>query len=258
MSPTDLNVLVTRPQGQADALVSAIDGLGARASHYPVMRISALSDPERIQRCKQPILALDEYQQVIFISTNAVYFGMEWIEQYWPQLPLGIKWYGIGKRTSEQLSAAAVPLTNTASSERGAMNSEALLQHESLQQLQGQKLLIIRGVGGRDYLQQQLQQRGGRVDYAECYQRSLVDKPLGEINSFIDERGINTLCINSVESLENFCTLLGSDGLLRVKKFSLLVPSKRVAVAAQQAGFENIIQATNASDEAMLTALKHL
>ena len=260
MSLTRLKVLVTRPEGQAAGLLAALEQAGAQACHYPVMAISALTEPEHIQQCKQRIMALDEYQQVIFISSNAVHYGVDWIEQYWPQLPVGIQWHGIGKSTRKHLMAAGLPILDGNSdgdghAESAAMNSEALLQHENLQQLNGQKLLIIRGVGGREYLQQQLQQRGGQVNYAQCYQRGLVDKPLGEINQLIEQQGINTVCVNSGESLQNLCVLLGEAGLAAVKKHLLIVPSERVATIARQLGFGNIVTAANASDEAMVAAM---
>ncbi|MEE8059818.1 MAG: uroporphyrinogen-III synthase [Pseudomonadales bacterium] len=248
-------VLVTRPQGQGEGLVAAIQREGGEASHYPVMLITALNsvvEPERVQRCKQLIMELDQFQQIIFISTNAVNFGMEWINQYWPQLPTGIHWHGIGNRTIEQLIAAGVPAT---SADDGAMNSEALLQHKSLQQLSRQKALIIRGVDGREYLAQQLSQRGATVSYAECYQRTLVEKPVGDINIVMERQAINALCVNSGESLQNLCVLIGRGHIDAVKRMLLVVPSARVAMMAREEGFKKITVADNASDKSIVAAL---
>ena len=254
------NILLTRPQGQADALIAAITAAGGHAWHYPVMAIAALdasTEPSLWQQCKQQIMALDQFQQVIFISGNAVTYGVDWINQYWPQLPVGTHWYGIGSSTIKQLQQLGIPvvsglgeaLANT------AMNSETLLQHNNLQQLAGQKVLIIRGVGGRDYLQQQLLQRGASVHYAQCYQRNIVDRPQGEVAQLIEQQAIDTLCVNSGESLQNLCALAGSEQLPLLQKKCIVVPGERVAVMARQAGFESILVADNASDKAVLAVL---
>jgi uroporphyrinogen-III synthase len=251
-SLSGLNVLVTRPQAQADGLVAAIDMAGANASHYPVMSINALS-AEAGQPCKQLILSLDEFQHVIFISGNAVKFGMQSIDQYWPQLPIGISWYGIGKKTIEQLLNADVPVANQSGS--NAMNSEALLEHQGLQAIKHEKVLILRGVGGREYLKQQLSQRGAIVNYAQCYQRKIPEHKSGELIEFIRHHKINAICINSGESLHNFEQLLGVDSVSTVQNIPLLVAGERVASIAAERGFKNITAAENASDSAMLKAL---
>lgn len=255
-----LSVLVTRPQGQADGLMAAIEKAGAKASHYPVMSIEAL-DAEAGQPCKQLILDLDEFQHVIFISGNAVKFGMQWIHQYWPQLPVGINWYGIGRKTIEQLMDDDVPVVNQSNggamntSMSSAMNSEALLEHQALQAIEQEKILIVRGIGGREYLKQALSQRGAMVSYAQCYQRQLPEYKEGELIQFIRHHGIEIICINSGESLHNLEQLVGVESLLTVQNIALLVPSERVASMATAQGFKHITVAENASDSAMLAAL---
>ena len=251
-------ILVTRPEGQADGLLAAIEAAGYRAYHYPVMAIQELEDAQHQQACKQQILALDEYQQVIFVSTNAVRFGMAWIDQYWPQLPLGIAWYGIGSATVQALQDADVPVdvpVNSVAAD-SPMNSEALLQHPQLQQLADQRVLIVRGVGGRDYLQQQLEQRGASVSYAECYQRAVNSRPVGEVAGLIERQQLALICVNSNESLDCLCQLAGSKALLQDRQ--LVVPGPRVAAYARQQGFVHVAEARNASDNAMLATCQEL
>jgi uroporphyrinogen-III synthase len=265
----DIKALVTRPEGQAQGLITAIEASEAAAFHYPVMEISDLEGDQDgkqevsyWQQCKQLIMSLDEFQHVIFISGNAVNFGMEWINQYWPQIPVGIFWYGIGQTTREKMLSQGLPVEIHDDDEAAenpstsAMNSEELLQHKNLQQLAQQKVLIIRGVGGRDYLAQQLILRGATVSYAQCYQRSLVDKPVAHLATFIEQNNINCVLVNSSESLNNVCTLTGSDYHSILKKILLIVPSERVQLKAKAMGFKHIRQANNASDAAMLSALK--
>ena len=271
MSLNGLRVLVTRPEGQAKKLLQGIRRAAGQAWHYPVMAISALHDPEQKQQCKQLIMELDTFQHVIFISSNAVRFGSGWINEYWPQLPVGVHWHGIGKSTIETMLAVDIPVVGLPAvdstavdsvtmqqANSGAMNSEQLLENPLLQKLQHQKILIIRGVGGREYLQQQLSQRGASVNYAECYQRQCVDKPEADLAQFIEREAINTLCVNSGESLQHLCALLGENYLASVTALRIIVPGQRVASLAEQQGFTNIVVAENASDARVLDALSRI
>ena len=164
------------------------------------------------QAITNKVLAFDEYQKVIFISQNAVRFGCEWLDQYWPQLPIGIEYFAIGKATAQALQQSYEGLFTEAAS--AAMNSEDLLTHPKLQTLNGQKILIFRGVGGRDYLCEQLTSRGALVDYCELYQR-LCPKGLQTLPlAFRHSSHRPAVAVHSGETLENLCTAHHLLGLL--------------------------------------------
>ncbi|MCP4468655.1 MAG: uroporphyrinogen-III synthase, partial [Halieaceae bacterium] len=96
-------VLVTRPAGEAaDTLCEALASEGYQAYSQPLLTLQGLSDIPPEQRGF--LQRLDEYQHVIFVSTNAVRFGMERIEMYWPQLPTGLRWYAVGDATARCLA----------------------------------------------------------------------------------------------------------------------------------------------------------
>src|SRR5262245_17617389 len=117
-----LNVLVTRPAGEAaDTLCAAVQAAGHEVYHQPLMELHGLPHISAAQR--QLLLGLDRYQHVVFISTNAVSFGMALVEDFWPQLPVGLHWYAVGAATGASLAPfgikAITPGTN--------MSSEGLL-----------------------------------------------------------------------------------------------------------------------------------
>lgn len=247
-------VLVTRPANQGDGLVTAIEARGGRAWHLPLLSIAELDDPQQRQQCKQLILELDSYQHVIFISTNAVAFGVEWIQQYWPQWPVGIHWHGIGRGTCRAMREAGLPVADHFEAAH-PMNSEALLQDQSLQSVAGQKVLIVKGLGGRDLLQRELQSRGASVDSAACYQRGKPDLPADQLFDLIQGEHIGTICINSGDTLENLVSILG-ERLREILSLRLIVPSQRVSALAREYGFTVVTCADNASDQAVLAALE--
>lgn len=247
-------ILVTRPAGQAQGLIELIQAQGGEAWHFPLLAIQPLTEPAAINAIKQRMLDLDLYQHVIFVSTNAVAYGVQWIEDYWPQQPVGVRWYGIGKSTCEALHKAGLPVANEAFAAGHPMNSEALLEAAELQQLSGQRVLIIRGVGGREHLRSQLSARGAQVDIAECYQRVAPAQSVEAFLQLIQQQHIGTICINSGDSLHNLCGLL-SDNISAVQSLRLVVPSQRVAELAAAKGFSDVVESRNASDAEVLRVL---
>ena len=248
-----VRVLLTRPEQRQESLKRQLELCGATVKSYPVMAIRGLDktgDAEQYQQCKRQWMRLDEFKHVIFISTNAVQFGLEWMETFWPQLPVGLQWYAIGTATAEALSNYGIE----ASQAQGSMNSEVLLALPALQSVTGDKVLIVRGVGGRDYLQQQLQQRGALVEYVECYRRTIPERPTGELAALIEEQSFDVVCVMSGESLQNLSQLLGNREALLHNKI-LLVPGQRVADKAKALGCQRLIVAENASVDGLLHAL---
>lgn len=243
-------VLVTRPAGEAsDSLCAAVTALGYEAVSQPLLELHGLPEVSPAQR--QILLDLDRYQHVIFISTNAVRFGLAQIENYWPQLPVGLNWYAIGGATRallERFGIAAITADK--------MTSEALLATAQLQNVRGQRVLIVKGEGGREVLQQELARRDASVDVLACYRRQRTQLPAGKLADSIVQKRIGTVLISSGEGLANFEVLLRPAETTKFRHLSIIVPSDRVARMARVAGFDQVVTAENASDAAMLRALE--
>ncbi len=244
-------VLVTRPAGEAsDMLCAAIKAAGYAAYSQPLLELTAL--PQLPAKQCQLLLNLDQYQHVIFISANAVQFGMALIEDCWPQLPTGLNWYAIGAATAAGLARFGV----TAITPGSAMSSEGLLAVPPLQNVRDQRVLIVKGEGGRNTLSTELTRRGAVVDELPCYRRSLPELPAGELGAKLSRLGIDVIMLSSGEGLANLQVLLSPAETTKLKHIALIVPSQRVAHIARETGFEQIVTAENATDVAMLRALQ--
>ena len=244
-------VLVTRPVGEAsDTLCKAIKAAGYEVYSQPLLELNALPQLPAAQR--QLVLNLDLYQHVIFISANAVRFGMVLVEGYWPQLPAGLSWYAIGAATAEMLARHGI----AAITPGNVMSSEGLLAVPALQHLNDQRVLIVKGEGGRDTLMTELTRRGAAVDELACYRRSRPELPAGALAAKLSRWGIDVIMLSSGEGLANLQVLLSPAETTKLKHIALIVPSQRVAQLAREAGFEQIVTAENASDMAMLRALR--
>jgi uroporphyrinogen-III synthase len=242
-------VLVTRPAGQQQSIVASLEASGCTVFHQPLLELQPLD--ELGLQSRQHIVDLDLYQQVIFISGNAVRFGMEHIENYWPQLPVGITWYAVGETTARLLEERGI----TAISPEGDMSSEGLLALPGLQSVDGQRLLIVKGEGGREALRAELRNRGAKVDTLNCYRRRCPSLAPGDLARRLGQWGIKIVLISSGEGLANMLELLSAEETTKFRGMRLVVPSVRVERLARQAGFSQILTAANASDGAMITAL---
>ena len=250
MGGKPLRVLVTRPSGQARGLCEALQRAGHVAFHCPMLELEPLE--ELPAEARQRILDLDLYGQVIFISGNAVRFGMELIADYWPQLPVGITWYAVGHSTARLLADYGL----NPETPRTEMSSEGLLALPGLQAVAGQRLLIVKGEGGRETLATALRQRGAAVDTLSCYRRRRPDLQPGELARRLVDCDIDTILISSGEGLSNLLALLSPEETSKFTTVTLLVPSERVARMAGEAGFSRVVTAENASDSALIRALE--
>jgi len=227
-----------------------LEGAGYEVYRQPLLEVEAIPGLPAAQQ--QILLELDTFRHVIFISTNAVAFGMARVRASWSRLPAGINWYAVGDATAAALAEYGVD----AATPGADMTSEGLLALPGLQDVRGERVLIVKGEGGRDTLKQALTLRGARVDELACYRRSAPALPAGELARNLARWGIEIALVTSGEGLANLQLLLTPEETSKLKHMALIVPSERVARLAQAAGFDRVLTARNASDTAMLHTLR--
>lgn len=262
----NLQLVITRPQAQALAWSRSLVESGlmneADIGLLTLLEIKPLIDEDSRQEIKYQIMDLDLYQKVIFVSQHAVNYAFQWIDDYWPQIPIGVEFLAIGKSTAKLLHEKGVSVADLAVSQTGSMTSEVLLGAPVLQSVAEERILICRGRGGRTLLGDELLKRGARVDYCELYERLLPEDSESQWarvtqNAQQSERPL-VISFHSGETFANFLEALSSRESLSVElkaRAHILVPSDRVNMLVQEAGFRNVFQAANATDEAMQAGL---
>lgn len=244
-------VLVTRPVHQAQGQIRQLEALGAEPVALPLLEIAPIdeTEPAAFQTIKSRILELDLYAGVIFVSPNAARLGADWIDQYWPQLPLGVHWLAVGAATADALEQAGIPASHVP----GGHDSEALLRARVLQNVADQRYLILRGTGGRELLAETLRARGARVDYADLYRRRCPHYPSAVIQSTIFKPRLSAILITSGQALEHLLELAGASPVLF--DTLIVVPSQRVASLARARGCNRIRIADGPDDRSMIRAI---
>jgi len=245
-------VLITRPEGEAaDASRALLESAGYEVYCQPLLDVKGIAELSASQR--RFLRELDSYRHAIFISTNAVKYGMARVAEFWPQIPEGPDWDAVGAATAAALAAFGIVAATPGAAH---MTSEGLLALPGLRDVHGARVLIVKGEGGRETLQRELVRRGARVDELACYRRDLPGVAAGQLAGNLARWGIEIALVTSGESLANLQLLLTPAETSKLKHMALIVPSERVARQAQEAGFDQVVTAGNASDTAMLHALQ--
>jgi uroporphyrinogen-III synthase len=237
-------VLVTRAIHQASALAGLVESQGGRAICFPALRIVAGPEPSVARE-----QLLQAWDLVIFISPNAVRFGID--------LLAGVQLQSrhiaaVGGATAKALHQAGMHVDLIPPV--GRYDSEGLLALTELQKMQQQRVLIVRGRGGRPLLGDTLQARGAKVGYAEVYQRLRPDTdPTSLLQRWPVD--VDIVTATSTELLVNLVAMLGDEGWPLLRQTPVLVISDRMVERAKALGFTQVVRASGADDASLLSAL---
>jgi uroporphyrinogen-III synthase len=215
-------IAVTRPRELAQGLADLVARAGGEAVLYPAIEIL---DPEDPQPARELLARAGDFDLAVFVSPTAVRKAFALHAAPWPA-----RIAAVGEGTRRELLERGL---RDVLAPVGRADSEALLALPALQQVEGARVLIVRGAGGRELLGETLAARGASVAYAECYRRArpAAPPPAGTLDA---------VCASSSEALENLVALLGRERLRGVPVF---VPHERIARRARELGLERAVLA---------------
>lgn len=214
-------LLITRFAPHAQQLADLLNEQGIYSLAQPLLEITPVI---------QCTLSYHHYDFIIAISTNAVEYTDRSLGGHWPSscyLAVGCATQSLLEVKTSQ--SVMVPIN--------ASNSEGLLSLPSMQELDNCSVLILRGVGGREFLKEQLIKRGARVDYYEPYQRVAIKLAKSISVHKWQQQAINGVIISSIELLEQLITVTTSEDEAWLKSLTLFVASERILKYAQSLGF---------------------
>lgn len=243
---TGRNIVITRPLGQANRLSSLIQEAGGNVHLFPLLEIVPLTD---YQKFDEKITQLNQVDWAIFISSNAVQNSLPRVIAKLGTVPGKLKFAAIGPKTAADLAEFGIQNTLTP---QDRFDSEALLALPEMQQVKNQKVLIFRGIGGREVLAETLKQRGAIVEFAESYQRINPQKDLNTLEELTKQHKLDAIVVTSSEAMR-YLLDMGKDATW-LKNIKLCVNHARIAEEAYALGFRAFVAETS-GDEAMLNCL---
>jgi len=234
-------IVITRPREHAPTLAERIRAAGGDPIVFPTIEILPPENPEAISGV---IAGLEKFQLAVFISPTAATRGLGMVSasRRWPE---SVRVAAVGKGTAGALEGQGF---RDVISPPGEGDSEALAALAELRDLRGRSVVIFRGQGGREWLRSELQARGARVEYAECYRRA---RPAADARGLLarwQSGGVDAVSITSAEGLANFFAMLGPTGGGYLHATPVFVPHPRIELAARKHGVRRIV-VTGRGDE---------
>nr|WP_267967236.1 uroporphyrinogen-III synthase [Pseudomonas sp. DVZ6] len=243
-------MLLTRPEEDCAALAQTLADAGIASASLPLLVIEAIAPgPEQVQRLR----AIGEARAIIVVSKPAARLLLEQLAET-GVTPPSAGWFTVGEATARILQEHRLQVAFPAAGD----DSEALLALPALREamaVPAPRVLIVRGVGGRELLAERLAEQGASVDYLELYRRCLPHYPATTLAQRIDGERLNGLVVSSGQGLEHLHRLAGADWP-RFSRLPLFVPSPRVAEQARALGAKDIVDCRGASAAALLAAVQ--
>ena len=237
-----LRVLNTRPLLQNATLNQAIHDAGGIAIECPLLAIEPLlevtsgSDNGRACHWIDKFRNLSVIHHAIFISTNAVQYFFDGLAVYHLFLPSNTLVSAIGAASARALNQLGVPVDFVPS----VADSEHLLQLESMQTVQNQIIVLVKGEDGRTLIADTLAQRGALIVPIEVYRRVPSDVSQVDVQSLWRDDAVDIIVFTSEAAMRHLFFLLGEHAHSWLQGKPCLVISERLANVATQLGIKKV------------------
>ncbi len=253
-------MLITRPEEKGRQLAQQLKTIGITSTCQSFFDYQPFVTQQQIQQH----LHQEQPDIIIFVSIASVTFAdqalaiKDWFDKHSAQ-PTQI--FAVGQATTKALHECSIEQVTCPE----VHNSEGLLQLKQLNEVKGKNITIVRGDGGREYLKDNLCQRGAKVAYLESYQRlwRTFDNEIvkqwqaSQINAIVVTS--NALLQRMVDIITAFIDTLPLDEQLPLTNWQAnclwVVASARIADNAKALGLTNIVNAQGANDQAIIKAL---
>lgn len=243
-------VVVTRPTAQAQMLNRLIDSAGGRVLPCPALELVPVKDVPVKDLANGGLGQLD---LAIFVSANAVRFSFESLRSQAPTFrwPESLPVLAVGPATARALEAEGVagpkvpPLR---------WDSEGLLDMQELAGVDGKRIGVFKGVGGRNLLGSVLRERGAELEFIECYRRKIPETDIVPVLVALETDTVDAVTVSSMEGLRNLLQLLGEARAESLHTIPLFVPNRRAQEAAAAMGFLDALVG-GVADEEVVRAL---
>ena len=233
-----MHIIITRPKEDSLYLIENLIKLGHTVSHLPVIKIEKLETKK---------INLQNYQAVIFTSSNAIRFMN--IEKFNSK----IKCFCVGKAT--ELTAKQVGFINTFTSE-GTVDSLIELTIRTLDHKSGKLLYLSSEFISKD-LDKDLTNEGYSVDRISNYTSMPVEEIDIKTLNFLKKNPPDAIFIYSSKSAKNLFNLINKYSLLNVvTQSNLMCISENVLSVLKQIKWKKAFVFSPGEEEFLLKKIR--
>ncbi len=245
-----LQIVVTRPEGQAASLIAQLATLGATVLHAPTIRIG---DPPSYTALDAALRHLPSYDWIVWTSANGVVRTVARLETLGldPGLVRSCQLAVIGDATARTLTmfgytADLVPPQAVAESLRETLIAAGVGA--------GSRLLLPQPVTSRDLLATGLRAAGAVVDVVPAYQTELNTDVAANLRQLLAAGRIDCALVTSPSTVRGLLALLDGD-LEALRRIPLACIGPVTADAARALGIEPALVATDHTNDGLIAAL---
>jgi uroporphyrinogen-III synthase len=230
-------------------LIENLSLVGAKARQLPMQRIRPYPDDN--DEITDQIRRIDEFDKVIFVSSNATRLALQWLDRFNLASLIDGRCFAVGPSSAELLYQRYIRVKVPSS----LWSSAGLLLLSALQNVDGQKIIIFRGEGGLAVLGDTLSARGAVVEYCELYQRQLEQRFKKILLELVEGENPVVLVAHSGGILDALLAVAGPNYRERLEKLPIVVPGSRLRKYALAIGFQTIIESASAGSRHMERAI---
>lgn len=209
----------------------------------PGLSLRGMDDPARVVAALGAAFADD---LLIFTSPTAVRFAARLAPLRTQAAVLAV---GQGTARALRRQGIGEPLVPAA-----RQDSEGLLEHPALADVQGRRVALIGAGGGRGVLRAELAARGAQLREVHVYQRAAPRWQRRQLEAVAQLPADARVLLSSAEALEHLRQGLPAEVYAQLSGAVAVVSSERLAEVARVAGFERIVMATSALSADLLAA----
>ncbi len=248
--------MVTRPAAQAVQLVTLLQQMGFTADQFPLLEIHPLIDSAPLRAV---LARLDAFSLVAFVSPNAIDATFTHVTQWPAHLPVAVM--GEGSRQALVRHGIVAPRYHIISpTDPQRSDSQTLLRELDLPALRAQRVLILRGESGREWLADALRAARIEVEQVAAYRRSepvMTAARSEQLRSLLQQHP--RWIVTSSEALQNLIhaakVVDPEFGVAKMQRQKIFVAHARIVETAAALGFHKVFL-TAAGDAGILTALQ--
>ena len=239
------HLLIPRAPERAAELVAALSEAGMGSSVVQLIETVPAADQDAVK-----VALAKPADCLIATSANAVRHLLPLLDDGWAP-PANL--LAIGAATAQAMDKAGWPVAQIAE----PASTEGLLTHPQLQTLDGQRVLLLTGAGGRDLLAASLRERGAGLVELSTYRRQRLPKPVGDLPAAAATA--THVLLPSAETTDALLAACDDAARQRLLALPVVAPSARVIKTAQRQGFSGAhCVADGLQAAAVLAAIRQL
>ena len=221
-------LLITRFSPHAEFLAEELNDVGFFSIAQPLLTVTAIEDTITLNNFKSGL-----YDVVIAVSGNAVKYSQQQMGDCWPTT----RYIAVGDSTQKLLSEATQQIVLYP---KTRFDSEGLLDLDVLQSVKDKRILILRGEGGRDLIEDTLIERGAKVEFFQTYKRIKLDLDGQQLVDNWQQASINGAIISSIEILNQLFVLVPNKYFGWLSSLTIYAPSQRINDHAISLGLKHV------------------